>query len=81
MYWKATFFLVINTTLASDNNPLRFGKKLSERISKLITATDEKIGDEKLQYDIKPKAAKILALSSRKICKYKYFTGEEILPS
>ena len=35
----------------------------------------------KLQYDIHKEAAKILALSSRKIYKYEYLTGEEILPS
>ena len=42
---------------------------------------DDQIGDEKLQYDINREAAKILALSSNKIDKYEYLTGEEILPS
>ena len=42
---------------------------------------DHKISDEKLQYDITREAAKISALSSGKIDKYKYLTGEEILPS
>ena len=42
---------------------------------------DKKIRDEKLQYDINIKAAKISALSSGKIDKYEYLTGEEILPS
>ena len=42
---------------------------------------DDKIRDEKLQYDINREAAKISALSSRKIDKYEYLTGEEILPS
>ena len=37
--------------------------------------------DEKLQYDINREVAKISALSSRKIDKYEYLTGEEILPS
>ena len=41
---------------------------------------DAKIKDEKLQYDINRKAAKISALSSGKIDKCKYLTGEEILP-
>ena len=35
---------------------------------------------KKLQYDINWEAAKISALSSRKIDKYEYLTGEEILP-
>ena len=43
--------------------------------------TDDKIRDEKLQYDINREAAKISALSSGKIDKYEYLTGEEILPS
>ena len=42
---------------------------------------DDQIKDKKLQYDINREAAKILALSSQKIEKYKYLTGEEILPS
>ena len=35
---------------------------------------------EKLQYDINREAAKMSALSSGKIYKYEYFTGEDILP-
>ena len=43
--------------------------------------TEDKIKNEKLQYDINREAAKISALSSGKIDKYEYLTGEEILPS
>ena len=42
---------------------------------------DDEIRDEKLQYDINREAAKILALTSGKIDKYEYLTGEEILSS
>ena len=42
---------------------------------------EDQIRDEKLQYDINREAAKISALSSGKIDKYEYRTGEEILPS
>ena len=42
---------------------------------------EDKIKDEKLQYDINREAAKISALSSGKIDKYEYLTGKEILPS
>ena len=42
-------------------------------------ATDYKIKDQKLQYDIE--AAKIRDLSYRKIDKYEYLRGEEILLS
>ena len=42
---------------------------------------DYNIRDEKLQYDINRKAAKISTLSSGKIDEYEYLTDEEILPS
>ena len=41
---------------------------------------DDKIRDQKMQYDINSEAAKVSAISSRKICKYEYLTSEEILP-
>ena len=44
-------------------------------------AIDDKIRNEKLQYDINREAAKISALSSGRFDKYEYLTGEEILPS
>ena len=56
-------FLVIDTTLASDN-PLRFRKNLVERIKKLVMTINKKIRDEKLQYYINKEASKISALSS-----------------
>ena len=42
---------------------------------------NDQVRDEKLQYNINREAAKISALSSGKIHKYEYFTGEDILPS
>ena len=42
---------------------------------------NDQIRDEKVQYDINREAAKISALSSGKIHKYEYLTGEDILPS
>ena len=41
---------------------------------------NDHIRDEKLQYDINREAAKISVLSSDKIHKYEYLTGEDILP-
>ena len=74
---KPYSFLVIDTTLASDN-PLRFRKNLLQRIWKLIMTIDDAVRDEKLQHDINREAAKISALLSGKIDKYEYLTGEEI---
>ena len=41
---------------------------------------NDQIRNEKLQYDINREAAKISAISSNKIVKKDYLTGEEILP-
>ena len=46
----------------------------------MMTINDQ-IKDEKLQYNIDREAAKVSALSSGKLHKYKYLTGEDILPS
>ena len=54
------FFLVIDTTLASDNL-LYFRRNLLE---KLIMVTDNKITDKKLQYNIIRETVKISALLS-----------------
>ena len=48
---KNIILLVIKTNLASDN-PLLFRKNLIERINKIFMTIDDKISDEKLQYDI-----------------------------
>ena len=42
---------------------------------------NDQIKDEKVQYNINREAAKISALSSGKVHKYEYLTGEDILPS
>ena len=42
---------------------------------------NDQIRDEKLQHDMNREAAKISALSSGKIHKYEYLTGEDMLPT
>ena len=42
---------------------------------------NDQIRDKKLQYDINREVGKISALSSGKVDKYEYVTGEDILPS
>ena len=44
-------------------------------------AINDQIKDEKLQYNINREAAKISTLSSGKLHKYEYLTGEDMLPS
>ena len=46
-----------------------------------IMIINDQIKDEKLQYDINREVAQISAISSGKIHKYEYLTGEDILPS
>ena len=55
-------------------------EKIFSTYNTIMTINDQ-IRDEKLQYDINREAAKISALSSGKIHKYEYLTGEDILPS
>ena len=69
-------FLVIDTILASSN-PLCFRENLLGRIWKLIMKFDDKIREEKLQYDITRKTAKISASSSGKIDKYEYLIAKK----
>ena len=42
---------------------------------------NDQIRNEKLQYDINSKAAKVSSKSSSNFGKYEYLTGEDILPS
>ena len=58
-----------------------FQKQSFRKNIKTNHAIDDKIRDEKLQYDINREATKKSALSFEKIDKYHYLTGEEILPS
>ena len=58
--------MVIHTTLAEDE-PLYFRKNLLEELYKLIMGINNKIRDEKLQYDTYREAAKVLVLTPGKI--------------
>ena len=68
MYCKKYLFLVINTTPPLDN-PLRCQKYLFEAVYRIIMNIDDKIRDEKLQYDINRVAARLSLLSSGEIAK------------
>ena len=46
----------------------------------MMTINDQ-IKDEQLQYNINREATKISALSSSKLHKYEYLTGEDLVPS
>ena len=46
-----------------------------------IMTIDDKMKDERIQYNINWKSSKISVLLSDKTDKHEYLTGEEILPS
>ena len=76
MYQKNIIFFSEWHFLVSDNL-----LHLLEKLRKLFTRIDDKIREQKVQYDINKEAAKISVLSRNAINKYKYLTGKEILPS
>ena len=43
-------------------------------------SNNNKIEQNKAQYDLDRKAAKISALSSRNVCKYEFLTSKDVLP-
>ena len=79
-YKAEPYSFLVNDTMLSSNNPLRFRKNLFNIYNKNNDNYDQ-IRDEKLKYDINRKAAEISAKSSGKLHKYEYLTGGEILPS
>ena len=68
---------MIDTTLASANSSC-LRKNLLKRIEKPMKTIDDKIIDEKLQYDINRGAVKMSALLSGKIDKHELLTGKQI---
>ena len=71
--------LDIDVTIVSDNS-WSFRKNLLEKIWKLIMTINDKIRNEKLEYDFNREIATKLPLLSDKIDKYEYLTVDEILP-
>ena len=76
-------FLIIDTTTLPASDPLRFRKKniwffIKMTITDQIKMLNKKVMQNKAQYDLDKKAAKISALSSNNIDKYEYLTGEDL---
>ena len=60
----------------SSANPLRFRMSISEKIKTI----DNKIEQNKAQYNLDRHTAKISALSSGNASKYEFLTGKDVLP-
>ena len=73
-------FLLNDTTLSSDNqyNLVRTYYKIS--ISEKIKAINNKIEQNKAQYDLDRQTAKIPALSSGNVSKYEFLAGKDVSP-
>ena len=76
----------MNDATLQSNNPLRFKKKnncqfiIKITVCKKIKAINNKIKQNKDQYNLDAQTAKILASSSGNLSKYKSLSGEDILP-
>ena len=62
------------------NMCLMFQKKSLLKIQQITMTIEERIRDEKVKYGFNREAAKMSALSSDKMDKYEYTTGEEVVP-
>ena len=81
IYREPYSFLTIDTKL-SASDPLRFRKicffLIKMTVTDQIKILDRKTKQNEAQYDLDRKAAKISALSSGNLDKYKYLTGEDL---
>ena len=68
-----------DTTLTSDN-PLQSITFYKMSISKKFKAINNKIEQNKAQYNLDRQTAKISALSSGNVSKYEFLTGKDVLP-
>ena len=76
-YTKEPYLFLVNDTTFSSNKPFRFGKNL--RISEKIKAIDNKIKQNKAQYNLDRQIAKIFTLSSGNVNEYEFLTDQDIL--
>ena len=67
-----------DATLQSDN-PLRFRKNLKMTVSEKIKTIDNKIEQNKVQYNLDRQTTKISALLSGNISKHDLLTGKDVL--
>ena len=81
-YTKESYsFLVNNNMILPSDNPLRFRKNLLQmNISEKIKTINNKIEQNKAQYNLDRQTAKISALSSGNVSKYEFLTGKDVLP-
>ena len=70
-YTKEPFSFLANYTTSRSDNPLRFRKNLLQN--------DNKIKQNKAQYNLDRQTATISPLLSRNVGKYKFLTDEDVL--
>ena len=78
---KEPFSFLVNHTILSSDNPLRFRKNYYKKtVSEKIKTIDTKIEQNKAQHNFHRQTATILALSSGNVSKYELLTGKDVLP-
>ena len=76
-YTKEPYLFLVDDTTFSSNKPFRFGKNLG--ISEKIKAIDNKIKQNKAQYNLDRQIAKIFTLSSGNVNEYEFLTDQDVL--
>ena len=81
-YTKQLYLFYVNDTTLSSDRPLIFRKNLLEKMStsKKIKAVNNKIEQNKAQYNIDRPTNKICALSSANVSNSKFSTSKSVLP-
>ena len=79
-YTNKPYIILVNDTILSLDNPLRSRKIYKMSISEKIKTIDNKIEQNKAQYDLDRQTAKISTLSLGNVNKYEFLTTKDILP-
>ena len=80
-YTKEWHSFLVNYKIFPSNNPLRFWKELLMTFSEKIKTMDNKIEQNKAQYDLDRKTAKMSALSKKMLInKYEFLTYKVVSP-
>ena len=80
-YTNGPYSFLLNGTTLSSGNPLRFTKNLWKWVLvRNIKEINNKIKQNKAQYDLDRQITKISALSSWNVSKYEFLTVKEVLP-
>ena len=81
LYAAKRYSVIANVAILESDNALCIGQNIFKRIWKRVMTNDDKIRDEKLQYNINRETASISPLSTGKIDKLNTLQLKKILPT